>query len=255
MKAAPRAEEERVIDWLREERTKTQTSQHGLQIATDDPRVAVPLYTVHEAARYLGMPYETLRGWARPSQGRSPLVTAFEASGRRATIPFIGLAEAFVLQAARRAGVPNHRIRPGVEAVQTELGVQHALASRRLYTDGAELLIQRAAEETDLEVARTRQQQLSATVRSQLQLITYGGDGFAARLTLPAYQETEVVVDPAVAFGYPVVTKSGVRVKDVLDRFWAGDGVDAIAYDFDLPRSQVEDLLRAETRPSPRAAA
>jgi len=110
-------------------------------------------------------------------------------------------------------------------------------------------------EEADLEVARTRQQQLTETVRGQLALITYAGDGYATRLQLPNYEITDVVVDPQVAFGYPVVMKSGVRVKDVLDRFWAGDAVDSIAYDFDLPRPQVEDLLRAETRPPSRAAA
>jgi len=235
--------------------TNKKNTTQALPLDDSDPRVRVPLYSVQEAARYLGMPYETLRGWIRPDANRAPLVTAFAASGQQATIPFIGFAEAFVLQAARRAGVPNNRIRPGVEAVRHELGVEHALASHRLYTDGAELLIQRALEEADLEVARTRQQQLTETVRGQLALITYAGDGYATRLQLPNYEITDVVVDPQVAFGYPVVMKSGVRVKDVLDRFWAGDAVDSIAYDFDLPRPQVEDLLRAETRPPSRAAA
>src|SRR5439155_24033702 len=113
-----------------------------------------------------------------------PLVTSLDRKGYEASIPFIGLAEAFVLQATRRAGVPRHRIRPGVEAVRRELGLEHALASQVLYTDGAELLVRYAAEDDDLEVARTRQRQLSQTVKHQLQLITYGDDGYASRLQL-----------------------------------------------------------------------
>ena len=103
-------------------------------------------------------------------------MTSVPQKGDEASIPFIGFAEAFVLQAARRSGVPRNRIRPGVEAVKAELGLQHALASKLLYTDGAELLI-RAAEDDDLEVARTRQRQLTRTVMDQLRLITYEGDG------------------------------------------------------------------------------
>lgn len=169
--------------------------------------------------------------------------------GYEAGIPFIGFAEAFVLQAARRAGVPRNRIRPGVEAVKAELGLQHALASRLLYTDRAELLIRTAAEDEDLEVARTRQRQLTRTVMDQLQLITYAGDGYVARLQLPSYGPAEVIVDPAVGFGYPVIKGAGARVKDVLDRFWAGEGLRTIADDFDLSEDAVEAIVRAQTKP------
>ena len=216
----------------------------------DDPRVSVPLYTIAEAAQYVGLPYSTLQSWINPGADREPLVTSLARKGYEASIPFIGLAEAFVLQAARGAGVPRNRIRPGVEAVKRELGLEHALASRLLYTDGAELLVRYAADDPNLEVARTRQRQLTKTVRHQLQLLTYAGDGYAARLYLPGYGPANVVVDPTVAFGYPVVEGKGTRVKDVLERFWAGESLRTIAYDFDLSEEAVEALLRAQTRPT-----
>ena len=122
----------------------------------------MPLYTIGEAAQYVGLPYSTFQSWVKPGDGRHPLITSLDRKGYEASIPFIGLAEAFVLQAARGAGVPRHRIRPGVEAVKAELGLEHALACRALYTDGAELLVQYAADDEDLEVARTRQRQLRA---------------------------------------------------------------------------------------------
>lgn len=55
-------------------------------------------------------------------------------------VPFIGLAEAYALAAFRSAGVPMQRIRPAIDALARELGLAHALASRQLYTDGAEVL-------------------------------------------------------------------------------------------------------------------
>lgn len=220
------------------------------ELPADDPRVGIPLYALAEVAQYLRIPYSTLQSWVHPSGGRSPLVSSLPRTGHEASVPFIGLAEAFVLQAARRAGVPRSRIRPGVEAVRSELGLEHALATRVLYTDGAELLVKYAADEADLEVARTRQRQLTETVRDQLQLLTYGSDGYASRLQLPDFESVGVIVDPGVAFGYPVVEKTGTRIADVVDRFWAGESLHDIAYDFGLTEEAVEALVRAQTRPT-----
>ena len=56
------------------------------------------------------------------------------------SIPFIGLAEGMFLSALRRAGMPLQQIRPALDLVRTKLGVEHALASRRLWMAGAQLL-------------------------------------------------------------------------------------------------------------------
>jgi uncharacterized protein (DUF433 family) len=107
-------------------------------IASDDARVRRAIFTLREAAGYLGLPKSTLHDWARPADGRA-IVTCFPPRGREASVPFIGFAEAYVLSAFRRAGVPPQRIRPAVDALSAEIGIDHALASERLYTDGAEV--------------------------------------------------------------------------------------------------------------------
>src|SRR5215212_5046861 len=50
------------------------------------------------------------------------------------------------------AGVPLQRIRPAVEVLEKEIGVDHALASKRLYTDGAEVLFDYANKRGEREV-------------------------------------------------------------------------------------------------------
>jgi hypothetical protein len=69
--------------------------------------------------------------------GAEPIITAVrpQRPGDPA-VPFIGLAEAYALTAFRSAGVPMQRIRPAIDALYRELGLEHALASKRLYTDG-----------------------------------------------------------------------------------------------------------------------
>jgi len=168
-------------------------------------------------------------------------------------VPFIGFAEAYVLAAFRRAGVPLQRIRPAVDVLRREIGIAYALASQRMFTDGAEVLFDYAEQRDekdllDLVVVRTGQRQFSDLVRDYLRRISYGTDGWANELELPSYSEARVIVNPEVAFGMPIVTGAGARVEDLVDRFLAGDTVADIAADFDVAASQVEDVIRVATR-------
>ena len=229
---------------------RAQTEKH---LSPEDPRVARPIFTLREAAGYLGVPKSTIHAWARPSGGRSPLITVFPRHGREATVPFVGFAEGYVLAAFRKAGVPLQRIRPAVEVLSREIGLDHALASRRLYTDGAEVLFDYATERHDDDVLelvapRTGQHQFSELVRDYLRRISYGDDGWASHVQLPAYGRAAVVVDPEVAFGLPILTDGGARVEDLVDRFLAGETITAIAEDFAVPLAQVEDVIRVATR-------
>ncbi len=221
-------------------------------IRTDDPRLSRAIFTLREAAGYLDVPKSTMHAWARPATGE-PLITVFPRRGTQATVPFIGFAEAYVLAAFRRAGVPLQRIRPAVDALAQNIGLEHALASKRMYTDGAEVLYDYAAERNEddlleLVVVRTGQHQFSEVVRDYLKRITYGSDGWASRVRLPSYQRADVVVDPRVAFGLPLVVHGGARVEDLVDRFKAGDTLADIAFDFDVPPEEVEDVIRVATR-------
>lgn len=232
--------------------TAAKRSADQATIRTEDARLSRAIFTLREAAGYLGLPKSTIHSWARPSEGR-PLITVFPRHGSQATVPFIGFAEAYVLAAFRRAGVPLQRIRPAVHVLSCKIGLEHALASQRLYTDGAEVLYDYASERDEddlleLVVVRTGQHQFSELVRDYLEQISYGGDGLAERIRLPSYQRAEVVVDPTIAFGLPLVVHGGARVEDLVDRFVAGDSVADIAYDFDVPSDEVEDVIRVATR-------
>ena len=129
-------------------------------------RFTDPLYSLAEASRYLGLPESTFRSWARGYdvnvKGRritgNPVVTALGAPGRRgASIPFVGLAEGYALTAIRKAGVPLQRIRPALEQLNKEMGIGHALASQRLYTDGAEVLYDYAQRTADRQAEAVRE--------------------------------------------------------------------------------------------------
>lgn len=222
------------------------------ELAQDDPRAAWAIFTVHEAASYIDIPYSTLRHWVTAADA-PPLISTNRSRGHAPRLSFLAFAEAFVIAAAKQAGVPANRIREGVEAVRRTIGVDYALATHRLYVDKAELLVapeggvDLAAPE-DLEVARTRQIQMTRTVVQQLRHISYGSDGVAVSLTLPKFAHAKVVVDPQQAFGAPIISRTGTRIRDIVSLWRADEDIRDIAYDFDLSVEEVEDVISAQTK-------
>lgn len=230
-------------------------------------RFGTLLYGIGEAAGYLAVPpsilttwaygYERRRAGARDASAR-PVVTAVrpERPGDPA-VPFIGLAEAYALAAFRHAGVPTQRIRPAIDVLARELGLEHALASRRLYTDGAEVLYDYARHAGDtpegdsargLVVVRNNQRVFAEVVDLSLRRIDFAADGYAQLIRLPRYRTADVTVDPDHSFGRPRFAHGGAAVDDVIDLFRAGEPVDAVAGEFGLSRDEVEDAIRVATR-------
>lgn len=219
-------------------------------------RFDTPLYTVAEAALFLGVAPTSFGNWARgyrvtfrsrqPVVGRA-IVTSFEAARRYPSIPFVGLAEGFVVLAFRKAGVSLQHIRKAVAVLERDVGIEHALASQRLFTDGASVLYDYAADEQDEELLThvvTQQRILADVIRQYLRLITYGSDGWPERLVSPATSRPVVVADPERSSGQPIFIRGGVRVEDVLDRWRGGDPLASVAEDFGVPAEDVEDILR-----------
>jgi uncharacterized protein (DUF433 family) len=229
---------------------------------TFDIRFDEPLYSVAEAARVIDVPVSTLSAWTRGYVRKGAnshrvigqaVVTAFVPNGSSPTISFIGLAEGMVLAAVRRSGVSMQRVRPALAALERELGIHHALASQKLYTDGAELLFDFSPDQierdvvTSLVVVRNGQRVFVEAVREQLQRIQFGPDGYAALLRVPGYQ-SEVVCDPKRSFGRPIFVRGGTRVDDVLSRFQAGESIDELTEEFGVSVADIEDALRVASR-------
>ncbi len=146
------------------------------------------------------------------------MTTRPPAGGSRGpVISFIGLAEGLVLAAIRHSGVSLQRVRPALRALEREVGLQHALASTRLYTDGVEILYDYAANADDstaealreLVVVRSNQRVFNEVVQSYLRRLEFGDDGWVRLINLPGYEVAQVVVDPRRGFGNPSSRAAG----------------------------------------------
>jgi uncharacterized protein (DUF433 family) len=252
---------------MRTDQDDGDSSKGGGPLSVD--RFATLLYGIGEAAGYLSVPPTTLQNWVygHPRRGTGardptarPMITAEQPERRNEpAMPFIGLAEAYALAAFRKAGVPMQRIRPALDALALELGLEHALASSRLLTDGAEVLYDYAQHAGDspegeyareLVVVRNNQRVFKEIVELYLRRVTFADDGYAQLIRLPQYKVAEVTIDPDHGFGRPRFAHGGISVDDVIDLFRAGEPVDTVAEEFGLDRDEVEDAIRVATQPA-----
>ena len=245
-------------------------------VSIDDAHYTVPLYRKAEAARIIRVPASTLRNWAGGpatsarhkkdsdtstfSGGRKvrvdaahsewppPLITTAEpATPRGPSVPFVGLAEAFILGAFRSAGVPMQRIRPAINWLQDNIGLSQALASERLKTDGAEVLWDYAAQNDDedlvegLVVVRNGQQVFRPVVKDYLRCVTY--ESGWARMINVGRGKVDVTVDPWMNGGQPTLARRGIAVSDILNRVRAGESSKAVAIDYGLRPAEITALL------------
>jgi uncharacterized protein (DUF433 family) len=220
-----------------------------MQTLVADPAYTTPIYGQGEAAQIIQAPPTSFARWAHGHRfkqrtegewGWSPPLLTGVKDGRGYTVPFNALAEGFIIESFRRVGLPMARIRPAVEVLREEIGLDNALLSERLMTDGAEILYRNG--EDELVVVRNHQGVFNEVVAEFLKSISYR-DGFAQLLRLPAYESVEVIVDPTRNSGQPTIAKLGVRVEDVVSRVRAGEAMDAVAEDFGLQRTELRSLV------------
>jgi uncharacterized protein (DUF433 family) len=217
---------------------------------TKDARISQPLYTIDEAASYLGVRPGTFRDWVKGRPGSPSVVHSLPSVARReATIPFVGLTEGLVVAAFRRAGGSMQYIRKAVEALKKDIDLEYALASKRLFAHGAQILWDHSDDDEIRQLAEvvTKNRVFDEVVAGYLELITYG-DELATQIVLPGTERPVVKVDPNIAFGQPVFLRGGSRMQDAVDRFVAGDSPESVARDFDVPEADLHEVLRARLR-------
>ena len=229
----------------------------------DDPHYTTPIYHKAEAAHIIAVPAQTFRNWSvgyayKRLDGSqvvsAPIVTTLEpVRPHGVSVPFVGLAEAYIVAAFTRAGLPMQRIRPAALWLQEHLGLNKALASERLKTDGAGVLWDFGQQSHDpadqdmvegLVVVRSGQQVFRSIVRNDLTRVTYE-NGWLRTIELPQYQNIGVIVDPWLNGGQATVADRGVRVLDIVNRLKACEPAKDVAYDYDLTVREVEAIRKA----------
>lgn len=208
----------------------------------------MPAYSIAEAAGYLRMPKSTLRAWLF---GQRSFRAVIEIADReRRQLSFINLVEAFVLSAIRREhSVPLPKVRRAMDYLRRTFKTRRPLADEQFATDGVHLFVEKFG--ALVGVSQEGQIQLREIILDRLKYVRRDPKGVPEKLILfPARGAArgDVVIDPRISFGRPVLDGFGVRTSILAERFQAGDSIDALAHDYGLPPEAIENALRCEPR-------
>ena len=221
----------------------------------------IPAYSFTEAARYLRLPLSTVRAWclgqryydARRAPRRfAPVIDIADAKSKR--LSFINLVELFVLAAIRRkyeVGLPQ--VRQAVAYLKRKFPTPHPLADHEFQTNGVDLFAEKFGELLNLAI--DGQVEIGAFLRAHLKCVHRDPAGVPIklylvprnpRLDVMTRQHGAVVIDPRFGFGRPVLDGTGIRTDVVIERFSAGEPLEALAEDYGRPKEDIEEVLRCE---------
>ena len=207
------------------------------------------LITPSETASYLQIPQSTLRSWLQGKAAGAPLVHRVEPVRRgQPSVPFVAVAEAYVLRSLRELGLRMSEIREAAAAVRDAFDTPYGLVSRRIATDGVDIFVEHGL--GDLRRARDGQAPIREVVADYLRYLSWNADDeFPVSLQLRQYpQAVPVVIDPRFGHGLPVIEANRVPVKAVTDLWEAGESIEDIAYEYDMEPDQVDALCQAVVR-------
>ncbi len=223
---------------------------------SDDIRYQ-PLYTISEVAGYARANASTLRTWAlgRPhpyrSNQRYPSVIKAADRQRQDMLSFINLIETHVLVALRQSHrVPLVKVRTAVEWLRKETGKKHPLAELEIHTDGLDVFIRQVGQ--IVSASERGQIVIREVVERFLRRVQRDAQGLPIHFypfthdRLDAECPRDVIIDPNIIFGRPVLHGTRVSTAIVFERYTAGEGLLDIAGDYDLELRPVEEALRCE---------
>ena len=223
---------------------------------TDDIRYA-PLYRIPEVAAYTRGNLSTLRTWvlgrehANRDGGRYLPVIHVEHCAQPDGLSFINLIEAHVLVALRQTHrIPLPKIRDAALWLRKELASEHPLAELQIETDGFNLFVRHlnqiiSASEKGQVVIRNVMERYLQRIERDAQGVPTSFYPFTTR-DVTGNTPRDIVINPSIAFGRPVVRGTRIATSAICERYAAGEGLLDIAKDYDLEMTIVEEALRSE---------
>jgi uncharacterized protein (DUF433 family) len=219
------------------------------------------IYTPLEAARLLHEKPETVRRWAfgysrERAAGRvahPPLIQTDlpEIEGERA-LTFVELIELLYIRAFHRAGATWHVIKEAANVAARLYSAEHPFALRQVYMDPRRVLYGALrnpdGSESFVQLRGDAQHELPAMVKPFLDQLDFDMNDRASRWW-PMGKHAGVVIDPAFAFGAPIVEDVGIRTRTLADAYRAESAADGekalehVAWLYEISPRHVETAL------------
>ena len=189
-------------------------------IVSGDPMTTMlgrGVYSFREAARLTRLAPSRIREWF--GNRRRVLTSDYAKVDGDIAISFYDLIDVFVVGNLRNFGVNMSMVRRAYETLGEELGTKHPFCHRELLTDGIRVFARQEQSSILVDVI-TKQGAFSKIIEPFLQSIDYDH----VKLMAKRWRiNKNVVIDPAICFGSPIVESVSVPTAILARAFEAND--------------------------------
>ncbi len=212
-------------------------------------------YGLAEAARYLKLPAPTLRSWvvgrAYPKADGvghfQPLI--HPPQKQPPVLSFWNLIEAHVLRSLRTEhGVLIQEVRAAVKYAERSEKIERLLLSKDLCTHAGKLFLDKYGQL--IELPASGQLAMRMLFEEHLKRVEWDEWKFPVRLypflSSAARTDRTIAIDPKIAFGRPVVVRTGVSTGAIAERIDANEPPQEVAEDYGLTMEEVEQAVLYE---------
>lgn len=205
-------------------------------------RLFLPSYRVSEAAKYVGVHANTVSSW---HYRRSPVLPG---RNRGKPLSYLELIEVAFVAFFRRLKVSMKRIRAARDYVAKNIEREYPFASLQFKTEGLHILMEYhqfdPSARWDQLVVTDSHGQLAWEELMGNRFVEFDYEDEVAMRWHLAGRDSQVVIDPRIAFGAPMV--SGLPTWVIRGRYESGETVPEIVEDFDITESAIYDALAFE---------
>jgi len=160
-------------------------------------------------------------------------------------LSFRDLLELRFVDAFIKAGVSWKTMRRAHANARRELMTTHPFCSQRIATDGKNILLRQAEEDSDDALLNlvTSQREFSRIVHDFLRELEFSGDEI---VWWPLGKNRQIIVDPRRNFGQPTVAKSGVPAQVLARSVRANASEELVARWYEVQQDEIRDALEFE---------
>lgn len=139
-------------------------------------------------------------------------------------------------------------VRDALTCAEQALGIERLLLRDEFRTTGQDIFLEELG--SLITLSRSSRMAMRTPLATYLERVERDEDDLPFRL-YPFRAEwptadKPIVIDPRISFGRPTVAGSGVSTGALVQRIDAGEAVEALAWDYGLEITQIEDAILFE---------
>jgi uncharacterized protein (DUF433 family) len=210
----------------------------------------VGIYSIPEAARYARMNVNTLRHWFVRSEDRCALRESEIDSEEFKAISFVDFVEALAVRSLRvHYNIPLQRIREALQEAKERYNIQHLFARKEhkpvLIGKELHILFQDDPASPVQVTGRLKgQKSFQECIQVYMRDLDFDDKGLAKVYKAYRFGEQDVVMNPKVHFGEPVLLSSGYTAHTLYRAAIAEGSIERAAFLYEVPPEAVEAAYR-----------